>query len=197
MVRFLFHRTAQDSRSIRWNHSFASYFITFNDFLAFGWGAIVVTDRRTGRGHVAVRSANPEHGGGAGGLGGTVQQFARMIKVRFGESVPKLPNQVRRKGTLSRRALLTSSRQLPIDPFESKPRMGRIINDLTTYKRLQATIPSAELNARRKKLRAGDPGEVRALWNSRNHTFLALEIVWWEKGNGVVLEAGVAAMRCR
>lgn len=75
--------------------------------------------------------------------------------------------------------------------------MIRIINDLTTYKRLQATIPSAELNARRKKLRAGDPGEVQALWNSRNHTFLALEVVWWEKGNGVVLEAGVAAMRCR
>ncbi|KAJ9099272.1 hypothetical protein QFC21_004153 [Naganishia friedmannii] len=166
-----------------WNHSFASYFTTFNDFLAFGWGAIVVTDKKTGRGHVAIRSASPDsHVGngssGQGALGGTVQQFARMIKVRFGESLPKLPN------------------QLPIDPFESKPRLIRIINDLTTYKRLQATICSAELNAKRKKLRAGDPWEVQQLWSSRNHTFLALEVVWWEKGNGVVLEAGVTAMRC-
>jgi hypothetical protein len=87
-------RGSRSSRSVRWNHSFASYFTTFNDFLAFGWGAIVVTDRRTGKGHVAVRSANPEHLGGSVGQGGTVQQFARMIKVRFGESLPKLPNQV-------------------------------------------------------------------------------------------------------
>lgn len=84
----------------RWNHSFASYFTTFNDFLAFGWGAIVVTDKKTGRGHVAIRSASPDAhagsgNGGQGALGGTVQQFARMIKVRFGESLPKLPNQVR------------------------------------------------------------------------------------------------------
>ncbi|KAJ9116419.1 hypothetical protein QFC22_004861 [Naganishia vaughanmartiniae] len=169
-----------------WNHSFASYFTTFNDFLAFGWGAIVVTDKKTGRGHVAIRSAGPDGhaaagngSSGQGALGGTVQQFARMIKVRFGESLPKLPN------------------QLPIDPFESKPRLIRIINDLTTFKRLQATIPSAELNAKRKKLRAGDPWEVQAMWSSRNHTFLALEVVWWERGNGVVLEAGVTAMRCR
>ena len=102
-----------------------------------------------------------------------------------------------RVDTLSRLPATDPYGQLPIDPFESKPRIIRIINDLTTYKRLQATIPSAELNARRKRLRAGDPGEVMALWNSRNHTFLALEVVWWEKGNGVVLEAGVAAMRCR
>jgi hypothetical protein len=85
----------------RWNHSFASYFTTFNDFLAFGWGAIVVTDKKTGRGHVAIRSAGPDGShpagngsSGQGALGGTVQQFARMIKVRFGESLPKLPNQV-------------------------------------------------------------------------------------------------------
>jgi hypothetical protein len=86
--------TKPDAR-VRWNHSFASYFTNFNGFLAFGWGAIVVTDKRTGRGHVAVRSANPDHAhGGSAGQGGTVQQFARMIKVRFGESLPKLPNQV-------------------------------------------------------------------------------------------------------
>lgn len=27
--------------------------------------------------------------------------------------------------------------------------------------------------------------------------FLALEITWWEKGNGVMLEAGICACRCR
>lgn len=57
---------------------------------------MVVTDTRTGKGHVAVRAegSNATTGnGGGGGIGGavagtgkeggTVQQFARMVKVRY------------------------------------------------------------------------------------------------------------------
>lgn len=90
-----------------WNHSHSSYFSSFGDFLAFGWGAIVVTDRRTGKGHVVVKatgggasagspSAGPADGPQAPHSGhfGTLQQFAKMVRTRFGESLPKLASQV-------------------------------------------------------------------------------------------------------
>lgn len=39
----------------------------------------------------------------------------------------------------------------------------------------------------------------RMVSNGRDEVdnFLALEITWWEKGNGVMLEAGICACRCR
>jgi hypothetical protein len=83
----------------RYNHSYSPFFTSFDAFLSFGWGCVVVTDSRTGKGHVAVRaegsnatsggSGSSGGGGGGGGAvagtgkeGGTVQQFARMVKVR-------------------------------------------------------------------------------------------------------------------
>jgi hypothetical protein len=69
-----------------------------------------VIDQRTGKGHVAVRSESshtsstsngtgPSGGmAGTGKEGGTVQLFARMNKVRFGESLPRLNNQVSHGG---------------------------------------------------------------------------------------------------
>jgi len=81
--------------SSRYNHSYSPFFTSFDAFLSFGWGCVVVTDSRTGKGHVAVRaegsnaSAGVGGGGGSGSAvagtgkeGGTVQQFARMVKVR-------------------------------------------------------------------------------------------------------------------
>lgn len=108
--------------------------------------------------------------------------------------------------------------QLPVSPAESNPRPIRLVTDLNSYKRLAATIPSAELNAKRKRLRQGDVATVGKLWRQRMRewgihreegpwltvlrplaldNFLALEITWWEKGNGVILEAGICACRCR
>lgn len=170
-----------------WNHSYAAYFYTFNDFLSFGWGAIVVTDKKTGEGHVVVRGTLPGYGmnGSSGeaaphmGNFGTLQQFAKMIRTRFGESLPKLTS------------------QLPVEPYESTARQIRYINDVASYKRLASTIPGSELYAKKKKARSGNVDVISELWHSRNHTFLALEITWWEKGNGVILEAGMSACRCR
>ncbi len=54
-----------------WGHLFAS----FDAFLAFNWPCIVVTDARTGRGHIVTRLS-------------TIQSFVRMIKTRFGETMP-------------------------------------------------------------------------------------------------------------
>jgi hypothetical protein len=41
------------------------------------------------------------------------------------------------------------------------------VTDLNSYKRLAATIPSAELNAKRKRLRAGDVATVGTIWRKR------------------------------
>lgn len=57
--------------------------------------------------------------------------------------------------------------QLPVIPAESNPRPIRLVSDLSSYKRLAATIPSAELAARRKRLRAGDVATVSTIWRSR------------------------------
>lgn len=54
-----------------WGHLFAS----FDAFLGFNWPVVVITDARTGRAHIVTRSSN-------------VQSFVRMIKTRFGESMP-------------------------------------------------------------------------------------------------------------
>ncbi len=122
-------------------------------------------------------------------------------------------------GPLTRLAITCP--QLPIEPFEHKPRIQRLVNDLGSYKRLAATVPAAQLHALKKKVRYGDVREVAALWNSRARksrfglawrgcadgadsrlagpadTFLTLDVTWWEKGNGVVLEAGTCGCRCR
>jgi hypothetical protein len=58
--------------------------------------------------------------------------------------------------------------QLPIEPYETKPRIQRLINDLASYKRLAATIPAAQVHALKKKVRNGDIKECAALWGSRN-----------------------------
>lgn len=181
-------------KGIPWyTQSYSSFFSSFDAFLAFGWGCVVVVDVRSGKGHVCIRTeGNNVNGntgpvgvggaqvaGGSGKEGGTLQQFARMIKTRFGESLPKLTN------------------QLPVQPAESNPRQIRLVSDINSYKRLAATIPSAETNLKKKRLRSGDVSAVRAAWEGRQHNFLSIELTWWEKGNGVVLEAGVCACRAR
>jgi hypothetical protein len=94
---------------------------------------------------------------------------------RFGESLPKLPSQVSGdfRGGASGRSphSAVKPRQLPIEPYETKPRIQRLINDLGSYKRLAATIPAAQVHALKKKVRNGDIKECAALWGSRNREF--------------------------
>jgi len=77
-----------ERKGIPWyKASYSSYFTSFNEFLSFGWSAIVVTDKRTGKGHVTVKggSGSTSTGGTTNGYssGGAVGQFARMIKTRL------------------------------------------------------------------------------------------------------------------
>ena len=77
---------SESSTFNRYKASYSSYFTSFNEFLSFGWSAIVVTDKRTGKGHVTVKggSGSTSTGGTTNGYssGGAVGQFARMIKTR-------------------------------------------------------------------------------------------------------------------
>jgi hypothetical protein len=77
-------------------------------------------------------------------------------------------------GSLTHSAI--KPRQLPIEPYETKPRIQRLINDLASYKRLAATIPAAQVHALKKKVRNGDIKECAALWGSRNRELASL--VW-------------------
>jgi hypothetical protein len=71
----------------RYKSSYSAYFTSFNEFLSFGWSAIVVTDKRTGKGHVTVKGGSGTTSSGATtngySSGGAVGQFARMIKTRL------------------------------------------------------------------------------------------------------------------
>lgn len=52
-----------------WEKSWGGYFVSFNDFLGFGWEVMVVVDSETGKPHVAVRREQ-------------IALFARMIRTR-------------------------------------------------------------------------------------------------------------------
>ncbi|THU84399.1 hypothetical protein K435DRAFT_582358, partial [Dendrothele bispora CBS 962.96] len=58
-----------------WGHLFSS----FEDFLAFSWPVIVVTDAWTGKAHIVTRL-------------NSIGTFLKMIKTRFGETLPQAPN---------------------------------------------------------------------------------------------------------
>ncbi|KAF9458856.1 hypothetical protein BDZ94DRAFT_1200459, partial [Collybia nuda] len=152
-----------------WGHLFR----TFAAFLAFEWPAITVTDAWTRRPHIVTRASS-------------VGAFVRMVKTRFGETLPQPPN------------------ILLITPFETSPRPLRTLNDYPSYKRLHATLPATALSALKARVRAGDPSAVRALWGEpfsgpaggRDKTFLAIDFEWNERNVKSVLEWGYAAVRC-
>ncbi|RDB24464.1 hypothetical protein Hypma_008385 [Hypsizygus marmoreus] len=69
---FQLHNIAWYNQS--WGHCFSS----FEEFLAFGWPVIAVTDAWTGRPHIVTRLAS-------------IGAFLKMIKTRFGEAVSPAP----------------------------------------------------------------------------------------------------------
>ncbi|QRV80025.1 hypothetical protein RhiJN_08040 [Ceratobasidium sp. AG-Ba] len=104
-----------------WGHLFSS----FEDFLTFGWPTVTVTDARTGKAHIVTRA-------------GSVNAFAKMVKTRFGETLPKISN------------------VLQIVPFEHSQRHLRQINDMATYRKVHATLPAAEFSAFKSRVKHGD-----------------------------------------
>ncbi|WRT66537.1 uncharacterized protein IL334_003496 [Kwoniella shivajii] len=199
----------ESSNTDWWDKSWGGYFTTFNDFLGFGWEVMVVVDSGTGKPHIAVRREQ-------------IALFAKMIRTRFGESLPKDPPTT-----------------LPLDPVPTRNLSLRkliTIRDLTSYRKLAQTLPSAELSYLRARVRNGEVGVAEQLFyaggssgerdtggvgvrdNGVGYTFACVKSTWWEKGGspyglipgigrtqgsknsqngkGLVLEVGVATLRC-
>lgn len=143
-----------------WGHLFSS----FEDFLTFGWPTVTVTDARTGKGHIVTRA-------------GSVGAFAKMVKTRFGEVLPKISN------------------VMQVVPFEHSQRHLRQISDMATYRKVHATLPAAEFSAFKSRVKHGDLNAIDRLWHARDKSWLSIRFVWSEK-SFVPLEWGYAAVRC-
>ncbi|WVW84107.1 hypothetical protein I302_106136 [Kwoniella bestiolae CBS 10118] len=199
----------ESSNTDWWDKSWGGYFTTFNDFLGFGWEVMVVVDSGTGKPHIAVRREQ-------------IALFAKMIRTRFGESLPKDPPTT-----------------LPLEPVPTRNlSLRRLITlrDLTSYRKLAQTLPAAELSYLRTRVKAGEVGVAEQLFyaggssgerdtsgvgvrdNGVGYTFACVKTIWWEKGGspyglvpgvgrtqggksaqsgkGLILEIGVATLRC-
>ncbi|KAH9932096.1 uncharacterized protein BXZ73DRAFT_46912 [Epithele typhae] len=148
-----------------YDRSWAVFFETFEEFLTFSWPTITVTDTWTGRAHIVVRASS-------------ISAFLKMLKTRFGETVPMVENILR------------------VAAFETQQRHMRTISDYTTYRKIYATLPAVVLAAQKTRVRSGEPQAVRELWAGRDKTFLALDFEWSERNTASCIEWGYSAVRC-
>ncbi|GLB43768.1 hypothetical protein LshimejAT787_1402800 [Lyophyllum shimeji] len=144
-----------------WGHLFSS----FEEFLAFSWPVITVTDVWTGKPHIVTRLTY-------------IGAFLKMIKTRFGETLPQAPN------------------ILQVTPFENSTRHLRHISDYASYRKLYSTLPAVMLSAFKARVKAGEPKAIRELWDKKDKTFLAIDFEWSERNEKSCLEWGYAAVRC-
>lgn len=108
----------------------------------------------------------------------SIGAFIKMIKTRFGDSLPHVEHFLR------------------IKPFETSQRHLRTIPDYTTYKKIYSTLPAIALAAQKARVRSGEPKAIRDLWTSRDKTFLAIDFEASERNPATCLEWGFAAARC-
>ncbi|KAJ8586129.1 hypothetical protein M405DRAFT_853430 [Rhizopogon salebrosus TDB-379] len=148
-----------------YDRTWGQFFETFEQFLGFSWPVITVTDSCTGRAHIVTRLT-------------TVGAFIKMIKTRFGETLP------------------TPDNMLKVSPFETAQRHLRNVADWATYKKLYTTLPAVALTAFKTRVRAGEPKAIRELWEKHDKTFLAIDFEWSERNPSTFLEWGYAAVRC-
>ncbi|KAH9049521.1 hypothetical protein EDB84DRAFT_1044161 [Lactarius hengduanensis] len=144
-----------------WGHLFN----TFEDFLSFSWPVITTTDAYTGRAHIVTRMTS-------------VGAFVRMIKTRFGDTLPLVDNVVK------------------VNPFETHQRQLRTISDYSSYKKLHATLRAVYLSALKARIRLGEPRAIQEVWDLHDKSFLAIDFESSERNAATVLEWGYAAVRC-
>ncbi|KIP04321.1 hypothetical protein PHLGIDRAFT_36980 [Phlebiopsis gigantea 11061_1 CR5-6] len=150
-----------------YERSWGVFFESFEEFLAFSWPVITVTDCATGRAHIVTRMTS-------------IGAFLKMIKTRqvFGETLPLVENILR------------------VTPFEVTQRHRRTVSDYALYKKMHGTLPAAVLASQRQRVREGEPKAVQELWQSHDKTFLAIDFEWSERNTSSCLEWGYAAVRC-
>ncbi|KAF4579597.1 hypothetical protein EYR40_000222 [Pleurotus pulmonarius] len=147
-----------------WGHLFSS----FEEFLAFSWPVITVTDSWTGRAHIVTRLSS-------------IHAFLKMVKTRFGETLSIPPNIIRIS------PYETSSRPLRnIADYASYRKLHHTLA-ATHLTALKSRVRACEAGIGMKT--------VADLWAKRDKTFLALDFEWSER-NKTVLEWGYAAVRC-
>ncbi|KAF7313225.1 ATP-synt-DE-N domain-containing protein [Mycena kentingensis (nom. inval.)] len=152
--------------NIQWyERSWGPLFSSFEEFVTFSWPVITVTDTWTGKPHIVTRLTS-------------IGAFLKMIKTRYGETLPQAPN------------------ILQVTPMETSSRHLRTVSDYSTYKKLYATLPAVYLSALKVRVRAGEPKAIRDLWAAHQHTFLAVDFEWSERNEKSCLEWGYAAIRC-
>ncbi|KAG6883997.1 hypothetical protein C0993_002222, partial [Termitomyces sp. T159_Od127] len=123
------------------------------------------TDTWTGKAHIVTRLTS-------------IGAFLKMIKTRFGETLPQAPN------------------IFQVSPFETSSRHLRHISDYASYKRLHCTLPAVVLSALKIRIKAGEPKAIRELWERKDRTFLGIDFEWSERNESTCLEWGYAAARC-
>ncbi|KAF9528124.1 hypothetical protein CPB83DRAFT_854937 [Crepidotus variabilis] len=144
-----------------WGYLFES----FDTFLSFSWPVITATDTSSGKAHIVTRLTS---------LGA----FLKMIKTRFGETLPQPPNIIQ------------------IVPFETTNRHLRHVSDYAMFKKVYSTLPAAVLSALKARVKGGVPRAVQDLWENKDKTFLAIDFEWNERNDRTILEFGYAAVRC-
>ncbi len=108
----------------------------------------------------------------------SIGAFVKMIKTRFGDTLPLVDN------------------VLKVHPFETHQRQLRTISDFTSYKKLHATLRAVYLSALKARIRLGEPRAIQELWDLRDKSFLAIDFESSERNAATVLEWGYAAVRC-
>lgn len=108
----------------------------------------------------------------------SVGAFVRMIKTRFGDTLPLIDNVVK------------------VHPFEAHQRQLRTISDYSSYKKLHATLRAVYLSALKARIRLGEPRAIQEVWDLHDKSFLAIDFESSERNAATVLEWGYAAVRC-
>ncbi|KAH9982308.1 hypothetical protein BGW80DRAFT_1262656, partial [Lactifluus volemus] len=134
-------------------------------FPVFSWPVITATDVHTGRAHILTRMTS-------------IGAFVKMIKTRFGDTLPLVDNVVK------------------VQPFETHQRHLRTISDYASYKKLHATLRGVYLSAFKARIRFGEPRLIQELWDLRDKSFLAIDFESSERNAAAILEWGYAAVRC-
>lgn len=148
-----------------YERSWSHLFNTFEGFLSFSWPVITATDAYTGRAHIVTRMTS-------------VGAFVKMIRTRFGDTLPLVDNVVK------------------VHPLETHQRHLRTISDYASYKKLHATLRAVCLSALKARIRLGEPRAIQELWDLHDKSFLAIDFESWERNAASVLEWGYATVRC-
>ncbi|KAJ8461904.1 hypothetical protein ONZ45_g18126 [Pleurotus djamor] len=152
-----------------YDRTWAHIFSTFEEFLAFSWPVITVTDTYSGRAHVVTRMSS-------------INAFIKMVKTRFGETLAVPPNILRVT------PYETSSRPLRnISDFASWKKLHQTLA-ATHFSALKSRVRTCEAGIGIKT--------INELWAKREKTFLALDFEWSERNDKTLLEWGYAAVRC-